>query len=189
MQLESDRKLVSTPLGNEMQQDHPCDKEEVINSKTLGSQKGNPTASIDTCALSSDNLLHAGTTLKNTEYVYGVCVYGGAETKVRKGNSVMLSIVHHSTWSIPNVSYLRSMLLFQMALNSRITNNKFGSIEKMLNRYLIFFVVVLVMEMVVSTILTMEKGVEYIDTDQSFNESTTIERLRFLGNITHSNHN
>ena len=72
-----------------------------------------------------------------------------------------------------------------MALNSRITNNKFGSIEKMLNRYLIFFVVVLVMEMVVSTILTMEKGVEYIDTDQSFNESTTIERLRFLGNISH----
>ena len=59
----------------------------------------------------------------------------------------------------------------------------------MLNRYLIFFVVVLVMEMVVSTILTMEKGVEYIDTDQSFNESTTIERLRFLGNISHSNHN
>ena len=76
-----------------------------------------------------------------------------------------------------------------MALNSRITNNKFGSIEKMLNRYLIFFVVVLVMEMVVSTILTMEKGVEYIDTDQSFNESTTIERLRFLGNISHFNHN
>ena len=40
------------------------------------------TADIDTCALSSDNLLHAGTTLKNTEYVYAVCVYGGAETKV-----------------------------------------------------------------------------------------------------------
>ena len=45
------------------------------------------------------------------------------------------------------------------------------------------------MEMVVSTILTMEKGVEYIDTDQSFNESTTIERLRFLGNISHLDHN
>ena len=44
------------------------------------------------------------------------------------------------------------------------------------------------MEMVVSTILTMEKGVEYIDTDQSFNESTTIERLRFLGNISHFDH-
>ena len=69
-----------------------------------------------------------------------------------------------------------------MALNSRMTNNKFGSIEKMLNRYLIFFVIVLVMEMIISTILTMEKGVEYINTDQPFNESTAIERLKFLGN-------
>ena len=76
-----------------MQQDRPvCDKEDVINGKTLETQKGKPGASIDTCALSSDNLLHAGTTLKNTEYVYGVCVYGGAETKVRKVNSVMMSI-------------------------------------------------------------------------------------------------
>ena len=85
-QEESDRKLVNA-LGNEMQQDRPvCDKEDVINGKTLETHKGKPGASIDTCALSSDNLLHAGTTLKNTEYVYGVCVYGGAETKVRKMN-------------------------------------------------------------------------------------------------------
>ena len=77
-----------------MQQDQPvCDKEDLINGKTLETQKGKPGAGIDTCALSSDNLLHAGTTLKNTEYVYGVCVYGGAETKVRKGNSVMMSIM------------------------------------------------------------------------------------------------
>ena len=40
-------------------------------------------ADIDTCALSPENLLHAGTTLKNTDYVYAVCVYGGAETKVK----------------------------------------------------------------------------------------------------------
>ena len=84
LQQESDGKLENT-LGNEMQQDSPvCDKEDVINSKTLETQKGRKEASVDTCALSSDNLLHAGTTLKNTEYVYGVCVYGGAETKVRK---------------------------------------------------------------------------------------------------------
>ena len=110
---------------------------------------------VDTFALSSDNLLHAGTTLKNTSHVYAVCVYGGAETK--------------------------------MALNSRITNNKFGSIEKMLNRYLIFFVVVLVMEMIISTILTMEKGVEYINTDQHLNDSDPLERLnselKFLGQM------
>ena len=92
-QQESDRKLVNA-LGNEIPQDHPvCDKEDVINGKTLETHKGKPGASVDTCSLSSDNLLHAGTTLKNTEYVYGVCVYGGAETKVRKVNSVMMSIM------------------------------------------------------------------------------------------------
>ena len=90
LQQDSDRKLVSR-LGKEMQQDSPvCDKENVINNKTLETQKGQKAASVDTCALSSDNLLHAGTTLKNTEYVYGVCVYGGAETKVRKWNSVIM---------------------------------------------------------------------------------------------------
>ena len=108
-------------------------------------------ADVDTFALSSDNLLHAGTTLKNTSYVYAVCVYGGSETK--------------------------------MSLNSRITNNKFGSIEKMLNRYLIFFVVVLVMEMIISTVLTMEKGVEYINTDRPQNETDPLERLKFLGQM------
>ena len=93
-QKESNGKLVSTTLGNEMQQDRPvCDKEDEIDNKTLKTQKGQKAASVDTCALSSDNLLHAGTTLKNTEYVYGVCVYGGAETKVRKVNSVMMSII------------------------------------------------------------------------------------------------
>ena len=112
-------------------------------------------ADVDTFALSSDNLLHAGTTLKNTSHVYAVSVYGGSETK--------------------------------MALNSRITNNKFGSIEKMLNRYLIFFVIVLVMEMIISTILTMELGVEYINTDQNFNDSDPLERLKFLGQMNDPN--
>ena len=36
----------------------------------------------DTCALSSDNFLHAGTQLKHTKQVFAVCVYGGPETKV-----------------------------------------------------------------------------------------------------------
>ena len=108
-------------------------------------------ADVDTFALSSDNLLHAGTTLKNTTNVYALCVYGGSETK--------------------------------MSLNSRITNNKFGSIDKMLNRYLIFFVVVLVMEMIISTILTMDKGVEYISTERSFNDSDPLQQLKFLGQM------
>ena len=109
-QKESNGKLVSTTLGNEMQQDRPvCDKEDEIDNKTLKTQKGQKAASVDTCALSSDNLLHAGTTLKNTEYVYGVCVYGGAETKVRKGNSVMMSIMFQL---IPNISYFKTTLIF-----------------------------------------------------------------------------
>ena len=37
---------------------------------------------VETCALSSDNLLHAGTQLKNTAQVFAVCAYGGSETKV-----------------------------------------------------------------------------------------------------------
>ena len=68
-----------------------------------------------------------------------------------------------------------------MALNSRITNNKFGSIEKMLNRYIVFFAVVLLMEMIISTILTMEKGVEYIDTDVPITITREIEQMRGLG--------
>ena len=40
-------------------------------------------ADFETCALSSDNLLLAGTQVKNTDQVFAVCVYGGAETKVK----------------------------------------------------------------------------------------------------------
>ena len=40
-------------------------------------------ADFETCALSSDNLLNAGTQVKNTEHVFAVCVYSGAETKVQ----------------------------------------------------------------------------------------------------------
>ena len=81
----------------------------------------------------------------------------------------MLSLIY-DLWNV----------FFQMALNSRITNNKFGSIEKMLNRYIIFFAVILVMEMIISTILTMEKGVEYLDTDEPFNLTSEIEKLKLF---------
>ena len=43
------------------------------------------------------------------------------------------------------------------------------------------------MEMIISTILTMEKGVEYINTDQHLNDSDPLERLnselKFLGQM------
>ena len=51
----------------------------------------------------------------------------------------------------------------------------------MLNRYIVFFAVVLLMEMIISTILTMEKGVEYIDTDVPITITREIEQMRGLG--------
>ena len=37
--------------------------------------------------------------------------------------------------------------------------------------------------MIISTILTMEKGVEYINTDRSFNDSDPLQQLKFLGQM------
>ena len=73
------------------------------------------------CALSNDNLLLAGTVLKNTEEVFACCVYAGTQTKI--------------------------------SLNSKITKNKFSTLEKSLNKYLVFFVAVLLTEMVVIRII------------------------------------
>ena len=70
------------------------------------------------CALSNDNLLLAGTVLKNTEEVFACCVYAGTQTKI--------------------------------SLNSKITKNKFSTLEKSLNKYLVFFVAVLLTEMVIT---------------------------------------
>ena len=46
---------------------------------------------IETCSLSSDNLLLTGAQLKNTKEVYGVCVYAGKETKIHMNSSTSLS--------------------------------------------------------------------------------------------------
>ena len=78
---------------------------------------------------SNDNLLLAGTFLKNTREVYGVCVYAGTQTK--------------------------------MSLNSKITKNKFSTIERSLNRYLLFLVAVLVTEIIASTVLAYSFNNEF----------------------------
>ena len=74
------------------------------------------------CSLSNDNLLLAGTVLKNTGHVFACCVYAGTQTKI--------------------------------SLNSKITKNKFSTLERSLNKYLIVMVVILMLEMTTSTILS-----------------------------------
>ena len=94
---------------------------------------------IETASLSPENLLLTGTQLKNTNEVYGVCVYAGKQTKI--------------------------------SLNSMLTHNKFSSVEKSLNRYLLAFAAILVIELVFSTAMTLEVGVEYINsTAHLFNQ-------------------
>ena len=49
----------------------------------------------------------------------------------------------------------------KISLNSKITKNKFSTLERSLNKYLIFMVVILLTEMVVSTILSFSLDYEF----------------------------
>ena len=51
----------------------------------------------------------------------------------------------------------------KMALNTKITNNKFSTVENSLNRLLLFLCALLILEVSVSTALTLTFGVEYLD--------------------------
>lgn len=66
------------------------------------------------CPLGQENVLLRGTSLKNTDFVYGCAIFTGQETKLAK--------------------------------NSRMTSNKFSTIERSLNIYLIIFLLLLVVE-------------------------------------------
>ena len=63
-----------------------CSRQDVANDVSTNSSRSFNSdvvlTDFDTCALSFDNFLHAGTQLKNTKQVFAVCVYGGPETKV-----------------------------------------------------------------------------------------------------------
>ena len=59
--------------------------------------------------------------LKNTDYMYGVVVYTGPDTK--------------------------------MSQNSKMTGIKFSTIEKSMNKYLIFFMFLLFLEVFLATVL------------------------------------
>ena len=69
-------------------------------------------------SLSPENLLLTGTQLKNTQEIFGVCVYAGKETKIH--------------------------------LNSKITHNKFSSIEHSLNKFLLAFISLMILEIIFS---------------------------------------
>ena len=59
--------------------------------------------------------------LKNTDYMYGVAIYTGEDTK--------------------------------MSMNSKMTGNKFSTVEKSMNKYLIFFMFLLFLEVFLATLL------------------------------------
>ena len=100
------------------------------------------------CSLSNDNLLLAGTVVKNTKDVFACCVYAGTQTKI--------------------------------SLNSKITKNKFSTLEKSLNRYLIFMVVILLLEMVISTVLSFTFDHEFRKGAQTYLFSLS-KILHFFG--------
>ena len=51
----------------------------------------------------------------------------------------------------------------KMALNTKITKNKFSSLEGSLNKVLLFLCGLLVTEITVSTVLSLTYGIEFID--------------------------
>ena len=81
----------------------------------------------DGCSLTAENLILAGTQIRNTRDLLCVCVYAGQETKV--------------------------------CLNSQICKNKFSSIERTYNKYIILFVFILLIQVVSWTLLSMYKSV------------------------------
>ena len=69
------------------------------------------------------------------------------------------NMVHCGT-QVKNVNDVYAVCVYagqetKMALNSQICKNKFGSIEKMLNNYIFFFIFILLFELVLFTILRL----------------------------------
>ena len=71
---------------------------------------------IETCSLSSDNLLLTGAQLKNTKEVYGVCVYAGKETKIH-----MNSLITYNKFSSVEKSLNRFFMAYACFLFVEVT--------------------------------------------------------------------
>eukprot|EP00094_Tigriopus_californicus_P007466 TCALIF_07188-PA protein Name:"Similar to ATP11A Probable phospholipid-transporting ATPase IH (Homo sapiens)" AED:0.08 eAED:0.08 QI:0/-1/0/1/-1/1/1/0/972 len=76
----------------------------------------------EACSLSNENLLWAGTELRNTKCVFGVCVYGGTETKMSL-NSKITRIKFSSIERYLNryLAFYLAVLLFEMTISSAIS--------------------------------------------------------------------
>jgi hypothetical protein len=59
----------------------------------------------------------------------------------------------------------------KISLNTKITNNKFSTLESSLNRILFFLCVLLVIEVTISTVLSLTFGVEYINSKSIASDS------------------
>lgn len=97
-------------------------------------------------SLSLDNVLLRGSRLKDTEFVIGIAVYTGRDTK--------------------------------LSLNSKSNPNKFSTAEKSINTSIIFFIFVLIMEILLSTVI---KQLIYLNDDWhmylGFHESLTFFKI------------
>ena len=90
--------------------------------KDLGSDAENVST------LGPDNILLRGTKLKNTDHVFGVAIYTGADTK--------------------------------MSMNSQRKANKFSSIEKAMNKLLLVFIGILLVEILIGTVTMYALGID-----------------------------
>ena len=63
---------------------------------------------------------------------------------------------------------------FQIALNSRININKIGSVEKMLNRYVVYFFVITLVLIILFTLLTVTQGYNSSSNSKACNRTISI---------------
>lgn len=92
--------------------------------------------------LMTENLLLRGSRVKNTDWVIGCAVYTGLFTYGFDCNFVITFFLNSFTGQNTKLS-----------LNSRLTRNKMSSSEKFVNKFLIFFLVLLITIVTISYFL------------------------------------
>ena len=113
--------------------------------------------------MGANNILLAGSQLKNTDEVKKKNTFGhfrvdiGVDVDV--GADLLKKINLLQVWAVAVYTGKET----KMALNTKITNNKFSTVENSLNRLLLFLCALLILEVSVSTALTLTFGVEYLD--------------------------